>query len=70
MKYGRYAVKRLVALLLALLLARGLSACGGPAAEVPSSAPPAASDAPEIRESLPPVQTPPAGGEQDRKSVV
>ncbi len=64
MKYGRYAVKRLFALLLALLLALGLSACGGPAAEVPSSAPPAASDAPEIRESLPPVQTPPAGGEQ------
>ena len=41
MKYGRYAVKRLFALLLALLLALGLSACGGPAAEVPSSAPPA-----------------------------
>ena len=34
MKYGRYAVKRLFALLLALLLALGLSSCGGPAAEM------------------------------------
>lgn len=36
--------KRLSAFLLALILALGLSACGGPAAGLPSDPPPAASD--------------------------
>ena len=44
-------IKRLSALLLALLLALGLSACGGPEAGPPPSASPAASAAPAPLES-------------------
>ncbi len=56
-------MKRFSAFLMALLLALGLSACG-PAAELPSSAPPAASTAPADQQSLAPPEMSPAEAEQ------
>ncbi len=55
-------MKRLSALLLALLLALGLSACGGPAAGLPPSAPPAPS--PAAQQTPAPPETPSSGAEQ------
>lgn len=56
-------MKRLCALLLALLLALGLSACGGPAAESPAPAP-SASSAAAPQESSAAQETPPAETQQ------
>lgn len=57
-------VKRLCALLLALLLALGLSACGGPAAESLLPAPSAAPSAPAAQEPSIAPETPPAQTQQ------
>lgn len=57
-------MKRFFAFLLALLLTLGLSACGGPGAELPPSAPPAASAALTDQQPLAPPETAPAPAEQ------